>query len=39
MSAATDGGQLEEALVSMPLRAWRTEEVTPLAPHPSDPGG
>jgi muconolactone delta-isomerase len=35
--AAADGGQLEEVLVSMPLRVWRTDEVTPLAPHPNDP--
>ncbi|MDH6108646.1 muconolactone D-isomerase [Kitasatospora sp. MAP12-15] len=36
--AAADGGQLEEVLSSMPLRAWRTDEVTPLSPHPNDPG-
>ena len=36
--AARDGEQLEEVLTSMPLRAWRTDEVTPLSPHPSDPG-
>jgi muconolactone delta-isomerase len=35
--AAADDGQLEEALASMPLRVWRTDEVTPLAPHPNDP--
>jgi muconolactone D-isomerase len=35
--AADDGGQLEEVLRSMPLRVWRTDEVTPLSPHPSDP--
>jgi muconolactone delta-isomerase len=35
--AAADGGQLEEVLASMPLRVWRTDEVTPLAPHPHDP--
>ncbi len=35
--AATDGDQLEEVLASMPLRIWRTDEVTPLSPHPSDP--
>jgi muconolactone D-isomerase len=35
--AADDGEQLEEVLKSMPLRVWRTDEVTPLAPHPSDP--
>jgi muconolactone delta-isomerase len=36
--AATDAGQLEEVLASMPLRVWRTDEVTPLSPHPNDPG-
>ena len=35
--AAGDGGQLEDVLASMPLRVWRTDEVTPLAPHPNDP--
>jgi muconolactone delta-isomerase len=35
--AAADGGQLEEVLASMPLRVWRADEVTPLAPHPNDP--
>ena len=35
--AADDGGQLEEVLASMPLRVWRTDEVTPLSPHPNDP--
>ena len=35
--AAADGGRLEEVLASMPLRVWRTDEVTPLAPHPNDP--
>src|ERR1700761_2203413 len=35
--AAADGGQLEEVLASMPLRGWRTDEVTPLAPPPNDP--
>ena len=34
---AADGEQLEEDLASMPLRVWRTDEVTPLAPHPNDP--
>src|ERR1700691_4318310 len=32
----SDDGQLEEVLASMPLRVWRTDEVTPLAPHPND---
>ena len=36
--AAAGAGQLEEVLASMPLRVWRTDEVTPLAPHPHDPG-
>jgi muconolactone delta-isomerase len=35
--AADGGGQLEEVLASMPLRVWRTDEVTPLSPHPNDP--
>jgi muconolactone delta-isomerase len=36
--AAADDSALEEVLASMPLRVWRTDEVTPLAPHPNDPG-
>jgi muconolactone delta-isomerase len=36
--AAADDGQLEKVLASMPLRIWRTDEVTPLSPHPNDPG-
>jgi muconolactone delta-isomerase len=36
--AAADDAQLEQVLASMPLRVWRTDEVTPLAPHPNDPG-
>ena len=35
--AADDGTQLEEVLASMPLRVWRTDEVTPLSAHPNDP--
>ena len=35
--AADDPQQLEEVLASMPLRVWRTDEVTPLSPHPNDP--
>ena len=35
--AAADDGQLEDVLASMPLRIWRTDEVTPLSPHPNDP--
>jgi len=36
--AAADHGQLEKVLASMPLRVWRTDEVTPLSPHRNDPG-
>lgn len=36
--AAADAEELEEKLASMPLRVWRTDVVTPLAEHPSDPG-
>lgn len=32
-----DPHQLEEVLASMPLHIWRTDEVTPLSPHPNDP--
>ena len=35
--AADNGGQLEQVLASMPLRVWRTDEVTPLSAHPNDP--
>jgi muconolactone delta-isomerase len=35
--AADGSGPLEEVLASMPLRVWRTDQVTPLAPHPNDP--
>lgn len=35
--AADDDGQLEKVLASMPLRVWRTDEVTPLSRHPNDP--
>jgi muconolactone delta-isomerase len=35
--AADDRDQLERVLVSMPLRIWRTDEVTPLTRHPNDP--
>ncbi len=34
--AADDGAQLEKVLASMPLHVWRTDEVTPLSPHPND---
>ncbi len=36
--AADDEDKLEEVLASMPLRVWRTDQVTALAPHPNDPG-
>jgi muconolactone delta-isomerase len=36
--AAAADGQLERVLASMPLRVWRTDEVTALSPHPNDPG-
>jgi muconolactone delta-isomerase len=36
--AAADEAELETALASMPLRIWRSDEVTPLSPHPNDPG-
>src|SRR5881227_534467 len=35
--AAAGGDELEQVLASMPLRIWRTDEVTPLGPHPNDP--
>lgn len=35
--AAADEADLEHVLASMPLRVWRTDESTPLAPHPNDP--
>jgi muconolactone delta-isomerase len=35
--AADDADELESLLASMPLRVWRTDEVAPLTPHPSDP--
>jgi muconolactone delta-isomerase len=37
--AAADDAQLEQVLASMPLRVWRTDEVTPLLQHPNDPAG
>ncbi|MFE6755469.1 muconolactone Delta-isomerase family protein [Streptomyces sp. NPDC057684] len=36
--AAQDAAHLEDALSSMPLRVWRSDEITPLTPHPNDPG-
>ncbi len=37
--AAAYADQLEEVLASMPLRVWRTDDVTALAAHPNDPEG
>jgi muconolactone D-isomerase len=34
---ADDGPALDAVLASMPLKVWRTDEVTPLTPHPNDP--
>jgi muconolactone delta-isomerase len=36
--AADDDARLEQVLASMPLRVWRTDQVTTLSPHPNDPG-
>ena len=36
--AASDAGELEKVLASMPLRIWRTDQVTPLERHQNDPG-
>jgi muconolactone delta-isomerase len=36
--AVGDVGQLQQILASMPLKIWRTDQVTTLAPHPNDPG-
>jgi muconolactone delta-isomerase len=38
MFEAADRAELEEVLLSMPLRVWRTDDVLPLSPHPNDPG-
>ena len=35
--AAANRYELEQALASMPLRVWRSDEVTELAHHPNDP--
>ena len=34
---AEDDGLLDEVLRSMPLRIWRSDQVTRLTPHPNDP--
>jgi muconolactone delta-isomerase len=36
--AAADAGQPQQTPASMLLKIWRTDQVTPLAPHPNDPG-
>ena len=36
--SADDEGQLQTLLATMPLHVWMTVEVTPLTPHPNDPG-
>jgi muconolactone delta-isomerase len=35
--AAGNEEELAKVLASMPLRVWRSDEVTPLSPHPNDP--
>jgi muconolactone delta-isomerase len=35
---AADETELRRVLESMPLHVWMTFTVTPLRPHPSDPG-
>jgi muconolactone delta-isomerase len=35
--SAPDARALESALATMPLRVWRHDSVTELAPHPNDP--
>lgn len=37
--AAESKEDLDDVLASMPLRVWRSDEVTPLSPHPNDPAG
>jgi muconolactone delta-isomerase len=36
--AAADEAELRRVLESMPLHAWMAVTVTPVKPHPSDPG-
>ena len=35
---AADEAELQSILASMPLHKWMTVGVTPLTPHPNDPG-
>jgi len=36
---AADETELNSILATMPLHKWMTVSVTPLTPHPNDPGG
>jgi muconolactone delta-isomerase len=36
--SAVDADQLATVRASRPLHVWRHDTVTPLSPHPSDPG-
>jgi muconolactone D-isomerase len=36
--SADDADHLQTILESLPLHVWMTVEVTPLHPHPNDPG-
>lgn len=36
--SADGSADLEATLASMPLRVWRTDDITPLGRHPNDPG-
>ena len=36
---ADNDAELEDVLASMPLRVWRTDQITPLSAHPNDPLG
>jgi muconolactone delta-isomerase len=36
--AVPDAAELQHTLRSMPLHVWRSDDVTPLRPHPNDPG-
>lgn len=37
--AADDSEELYLVLATLPLHPWATISVTPLGPHPNDPGG
>jgi muconolactone delta-isomerase len=36
--AASGDAEVRKVLASMPLHVWRQDEITPLQPHPNDPG-